>query len=302
MKSTVPNYLIIFLYFWLSIASSQSVVKQILIPVGNGEKSINDDGEPFGAGLPNTHFCLDNNLNIFIYDMLDNAIKIYNLKSDYLGSIKTPFRESIQLNCFEKKLYTGRFFLRDNRIFIYNTDSFKLLGKPKQLFNSKDVWDYEQYDSLLIFRIPFNKFHVYDMASEKIFKFADNPFVFSKFSEKEKQFLFKNVLENYNVHYLGKIGDFMVLVKTAEIKNQYIVGLFDIDKMIRKESDFTCRRDGFMNSSLQRTAYLIKGRYLFFMGYDARENKSENDNFISIKVIDLQVLFPDVDFPDVKLF
>lgn len=308
-------YLSIFYIFIIfQITYSQHIIKKVTMPVGNSENCIMDDGEPFGAGLPNTHFCLDNNLNIYIYDILNRAIKKYDLNGEYLGKITTPFSTEINITCFENIIFTGKFSrvytgdfsssVYDNRLFIYDTDSMRLKTEPLQLFNSPYIRKYVQYDSLLVFSLPFDKFNVYDMARHIVYKSVKNPFIYLNLSEIEKTLLFKKVLENYDVKYLGKIAEYLVLLKSSEIKDEYIVGLFDVENNVKQESKFNCRRDGFMTTSLDKTSHLIEDRYLFFMGYEEKKHVS-NDNvkgYISINIIDLQILFPKVKFPDVQLF
>ncbi|MBD3225273.1 MAG: hypothetical protein GF313_11120 [Caldithrix sp.] len=94
-----------FLFLYTQNAYSQVIIKKVIIAVGNSENSIKDDGEPFGGGLPTTHFCVDGDLNIFIIDNIAHEIKKFNINGKFLGKIITPNSIPIEITCFENTVH-----------------------------------------------------------------------------------------------------------------------------------------------------------------------------------------------------
>ncbi|MHB2149988.1 hypothetical protein ACX8XP_13090 [Calditrichota bacterium LG25] len=283
----------------LKFSFSQYIIDKLMIPIGNSDDKICDSSN-FDSGISTLHFCIDEDKNFFIYDYADLSIKKFSFDGKYLGKINLPFSTSVKINYYKQNIFTGNFFKNDNKLYIYDAISMKLKRKPIQLFNANDVWDYEQYDSLLIFNLPYEKYNVYDMKNDKIYTSLDNPFIKTNFSKNEQLFLNKYVLKNYDVCYLGKVSDYLVLIKYSIVKDEYIVGLFNLKESQKREAKFSIGRGRKLNPILHRTSYLVKKRYLIFLGYERKNKKFKADEFITINVLDLKLMFPDIPFPDIK--
>ncbi len=292
-------------FFQVQLVFTQVPIKQVVIPVGDRmiDSVIGNDDDLIGPGLPNFMMRIDRNMNLFLVDGLSHSIKKFDMNGKYLGRIHLRFIPNI--NCYKNNLFTGAFFNRDNRMFVYDTDSLTLKRTPRQLFNDHPIWMYRSFDKILVFYLPYDKYNVYNMENNKVRLSVSNPFVDSCYSNKEQEFLmlhFSKDVPYKNICYLGKVNDNLVLIKSSDIKNEYILAIFDLKNRKKLETKISIRRDKLMNDDLFDTSVLKKNRYLAIAGYQSSKNKFDNKGKIIVYFYDLKQFFPDINFPEVHLF
>ncbi len=294
-------------FFQVQLVFSQVPIKQVVIPVGDEtvENAIGNDDDIIGFGLPNFMMRIDSNMHFLFVVGLSPSIKKFNMNGEYLGKIIVPVSYEMKINCYKNNLFTGAFFNTDNRMFIYDTDSLILEGTPRQLFNDYSIWMYKPFDKILVFYLPYGKYNVYNMENNKVRLSVSNPFVDSGYSNKEQEFLmlhFTKIMAYKNICYLGKVNDNLVLIKASDIKNEYILAIFDLKNGKKLETKISIRRDRPMNDDLFDTAVLIKKRYLAISGYKSPEESFRKNGKIIIDIYDLRQFFPDINFPETRLF
>ena len=295
----IPQFIFVKKNFLLVIALFVSIthlygqtdpfITQVTIPFGNQEGHIrypelNDVGD----------MDIDEDGNIFIADWVDSSIKKFNSQGKYLGKLKQKGVQLLDVVCYDRKLYSFDMAHKNNDLYIFSTDSLRLIEKKKHIFSGylPSVTS-SSFHRKMIFKQfrPFEssaKYHIVDLSSGEIVLNLKSPFDAIQLSDKEREFLKSHATGHTPTQYLGKVNRWL-LFQGGIGDPDYRIAFFKVCSNEHKMLQAKLKVSDLGNVTYgapQNHWRFKKNRWLYFLGY--------RDDMILISKIDLKKLFPEV--------